>query len=233
MIDGGAEIPVSTIREDDPRIGRRGEIVSFFLPGVAGSGAFASDLYLDGPAYLDGAPAISNSLRVALGPDVARGEGWSLVEEQGDYIQDVQPEAGYYEVISLAGFFVDIDHTNDATLAIADGAWGTYQSVRIMRPGLTIPPAASYLDADRLGMQPYTAELRMALPETVGPSALFLGAAYFGDCFATPPTDLSALNFAIDAIAVSQSARDRLYVDLNIPTARSLKTTRRLSSLQL
>jgi len=233
MIDDGAEIPVATLREKDPRIGRRGDIVSFFLPGTAGSGAFASDLLLDGPWFLDGAPANRNSMMIALGPEVASGEGWALVEEQGDYIQDVQPAAGFYEVVSAAGFFVDHDHTNDATLAIADGAWGTYQAIRVMRPGLTMPPSASYLDADRLGMAPYTAELRMALPETVGPSALYFGAAYLGDSFATPETDLSALDFALDAISVSQSARDRLSVDLNIPPSGSLKTTRRLSSLQL
>ena len=233
MVENGQEKPVATIREKDPRVGMKGDVISFFLPGEAGDGAFASDLSLGGWGHLDGAPAARNTMRIALGPVVARREGWALVEEQGAYIQDVQPEAGLYEVESPAGFFVDIDHLDEATLAIVDSVWGTYEAVRLMRPGLTMPPAASYLDADRMGIEPYTAELRMALPERVSPSLLHLGAAYFGDACAAPPTDLSALDFAIDAVTAAQAARDRLLIDLNIPPRGSLKSTRRLSSLPL
>lgn len=233
MITDGVEIPVSVIREPDTRIGKHGEVLGLYMPGEAGAGAFAGDMIADTPVFLDGAPAAPSALKLAFGSSVAVGEGWALVQEHASFVQDVEPEAGVFTIDSPIGLFVDTDFADDAILDIADADWGTYRAVRLIRPGLTMPPAASYLDADRLGMAAYTAEIRLALPETTSTALFYTGASYAGDLVAAPDPDLSTLNFAIDAVSAAQSARDRLLVDLNIPAARSLKTTRRLSSLSL
>lgn len=233
MVVAGETVPLTHRRRLDTRVGKTGDVVEFRLPGWAGSGVFGDDCLLDGVDYLGGAAATVDWLRVALGPAVAAGSGWPLADERNAFVQDVSPEIGAYEVVSLIGLMASADFAGDAILDVADAGSGTYQSVRLIRPGLTTPPAASFWDDGRLGMAPYTAEIRMALPDVVSPALMYANAAYADSTFCAPSSDTTALEFALDAIEVSQAARDRLSINLNIPSPGAVQNVRRLSSLSL
>ena len=235
VVDAEGVRPIAMNRRPDPRVGQKGSVIDFWLPGDAGRGAFLDAVGAsDGLDHLDGAPALPQALAVALGPAVATGEGWALVDEQIHAIQDVQPEAGIYEVESLIGLIASADHYDDAILDEADAGLGTYRSIRLVRPGLTMPPAAAFWSDGRLSMAPYTAEIRVAIPEVVGGGPAHLDIGFLDATQVAPESDLSDLHFVCDAVDAARSLRDRVFLDLDIPVVnRSLKATRRLSELQI
>lgn len=232
MVAGGETSAIGMTRRADPRRGQRGDVLDFWLPEtdagtVLDDGSFDADLFFD-----DGGVGRA-ALSVAFGPSISSGGGWALAEEQVDHIQDVEPESGAYEVISLGGLFAGADFWGDAILDRVDETIGTYRAVRLLRPGVTLPPAASFW-GDRLGLAPYTAEIRVALPEVAGPGIAHLNAGCFGATFWASDPDLGPLHFVCDAIEAAQGLRDRVLLDLDIPVPRrSLKSTRRLSQLSL
>lgn len=235
MIDGGATKPIGMNRRADTRVGQFGTVVDFWLPGVAGLGAFADgEGWVDGIDYLDGSPELPQALSVAFGPPVVPGEGWALADEHARWVQDIQPEAGAYEVVSPIGLIASEDFADDAILDEADEGSGTYQAIRLIRPGLSMPPAANFWDDGRLAIEPYTAELVVRIPETSGPGIAHVGVDFLDATHSAPEPDLRALFDVCEAVATAKSVRDRVFLDLDAPAPRrSLMAARRLSELQL
>lgn len=233
LVVGSTETKIAMRRRADTRVGRVGDVVEYRLPGWAGSGVFADDALLNGPDYLNGVAATPEWLRIALGPAVASGSGWPLADELVSSVQDVNPEVGVYEVVSEIGLLASADYCDDAILDLETAGSGIYQSIRLIRPGLTLPPAASFWDDGRLSMSAYQAEVMLALPEFVGVSVMYANSAYVGEMVCSPVDDLADLEFAMDAIEAAQAVRDHMFVDLNIPNAKSLQSARQLSALSL
>lgn len=232
MVEDGVTIDIGYERGPDRRVGRHGDVVRFFLPALAGSGFFCDDA---GSAdyYLNGTLARPGTLTVALGPVGEHGTGWNLVAEQTSHVQEVQPELGAYFDERGLGVYAE-DYFDAGFVGELDDTTSTYLSLRLMRPGLTLPHSASFCDADRFGLPAYTAELQTLVPERGSPVGLFADAGFVDAGHASGAVDTTLLDGVCAAAAMASALRDAVLLDLNItPPSRSLARSRRISELVL
>jgi phage tail-like protein len=234
LVAGGVETPLAMLREPDHRHGRRGEVIRFLVPRAAGPGLWMDiDGAIESPLGTDGGVAIApDEIVVALGPPRDGVDGWNVVSQDLDRVQDVQPEAGtvtFEDPVAFAcggsfeGFVLGRDDQSEGARLI----------LRLLRGAPKAAPVMSFLDIDRLGMDPYTAELTVDLTEPASSDLFVLnGGGYLDAAAVATETDTRRLDEVVEAILSAKAARDRIYVDLDYqPPGRSLASTRRVSDL--
>lgn len=111
------------------------------------------------------------------------------------------------------GFFLGADYLGEAFLTEDDAGVLLADVLYLHDPAIAVPmtAGASFLGVDRLGMEPYTAELLIDLHEKAELDGFFLGQVFLGEAFAVPQ-DNRAQDNALRAVMAAKALRDTVLV---------------------
>jgi phage tail P2-like protein len=247
LIENGVEteLGIEAENESDARGAVVSDVERVFFPEDAGLGLFLSTVDPDDPIGedLEAYPTFLDfDSYLHDGSDkryviYVRRSGQRVTEIgaasiRGRAAADSDPIRVYVDGDVLDGWFLDDPYAEPYCSVPNDIVYSYYDSWRVVDPAVqaTFGPDFSFLDFDRFGIPPYTAEAQIDLTERGAWDQWFLDdgpPTYFAE------NDFVALNNLCDVVVVAKAKRDEVLLDLDYASRPSIRRLYSLSALIL
>lgn len=215
----GVETPLRVVRINTITVeGIARDVEQISLPGDGGAALFLDHDFLD-DGYLDAVKVAPQVYTVALDRSYSHEESTLWLSQLSPGYEPVNPR---YERASAAGsrdYGLYLDHTylDDGYLTPDRAPDLVYDRLRLFDPAISAPLGGlgGFLDHDRLGMAPFTAEVLIDAPRTAGRFELFLDHDFLDDAFLVP-LDLTRFDRALNAVTIAKGLHDKVLVSFEI-----------------